>query len=55
MQQRWHVKHVEGFIKAQNRRKIKTLSAADINDYFGVIGRQNSLLVRRFGNILPPS
>lgn len=42
-QMRWYVKHVEGFIKAQNGRKIKTLSAADINDYFGVIGRQNRL------------
>ncbi len=42
-QQRWYVKHVEAFIKAQNRQKIRTLTAAEINSYFEEIGRQNKL------------
>ncbi len=42
-QQRWYVKHVETFIKAQNRQKIKTLTAAEISSYFEEIGRQSKL------------
>lgn len=42
-QRRWYVRHVEEFIRAQNGRKIKTLSGADISNYFDVIGRQNRL------------
>lgn len=37
---RWYVRHVEAFIKAQNGRKIKTLSADDLVQYFDVLGRQ---------------
>ncbi len=40
---RWYVKHIEAFIKAQNGRKIKTLSAEDVNQYFDMLGRQNRL------------
>ena len=40
---RWYVKRVEAFIKAHNGRKIKALTAADINRYFDVIGRQSWL------------
>jgi len=42
-QRRWQVKRVEAFIKAQNDRKIKTLSADEINRYFEMIGRRNRL------------
>ena len=42
-QRRWYVKRVETFIKAQNGRRIKTLSGADIAGYFEAIGRQNRL------------
>lgn len=42
-QRRWYVKRVEVFIKAQNGRRIKTLSGADIAGYFEAIGRQNRL------------
>jgi len=42
-QRRWYLKHVEEFIRAQNGHKIKTLSAAEINRYFEMIGRQNRL------------
>ncbi len=40
---RWYVKHIEYFIRAQNGRRIKTLTADDINHYFDVPGRQNQL------------
>ncbi|MEE9343726.1 MAG: hypothetical protein V3V12_08855 [Gammaproteobacteria bacterium] len=40
---RWYVKHIEYFIKAQKGRRIKTLTADDINHYFDVLGRQNQL------------
>ena len=42
-QRRWYVRRVEEFIKAQNGRKIKGLSGADIHQYFEMIGRQNRL------------
>ncbi len=42
-QRRWYVKRVEAFIKAQNGRKIKSLSGNDIVCYFEEIGRQNRL------------
>jgi hypothetical protein len=42
------VKHVEGFIKAQKGRKIKTLTAAEVNQYLEMIGRQNRLSGRQF-------
>jgi len=42
-QWRWYVKRVEAFIKAQNGRRIKTLSGDDIAGYFEAIGRQNRL------------
>lgn len=42
-QQRWYVKRVEEFIKAQNGTKIKSLSSPDIELYFETIGRQNRL------------
>lgn len=42
-QRRWYVKRVEDFIKTQNNRKIKSLSARDISQYFDMIGRQNKL------------
>lgn len=42
-QRRWYVKRVEDFIKAQNRRKIKHLSAGDIHGYFETLGRQSRL------------
>jgi len=41
--QRWYVKRVEDFIKAQNGQKIKALSGHDIDRYFEVIGRQQRL------------
>lgn len=40
---RWYVRHIEEFIKAQKGRKIKTLSADDITQYFDVLGRQTRL------------
>jgi hypothetical protein len=39
----WYVKRVEEFIRAQQGRKIKQLSGADIERYFEVIGRENRL------------
>lgn len=42
-QRRWYVKHVEAFIRAQNGRKIKTLSGSDLTAYFDVLGRENRL------------
>jgi hypothetical protein len=42
------VKHVEAFIKAQNGRKIKTLSGTDISTYLDVLGRENRLLGGQF-------
>ena len=42
-QRRWYVKHVEAFIKAQNGRKIKTLSGADVTGYLDVLGRQKEM------------
>lgn len=42
-QRRWQVKRVEDFIKAQNGRKIKTLSGAVIAGYLETIGRENRL------------
>ena len=47
-QRRWYVKRVEDFIKAQSGRKIKTLSAEEINRYFEMIGRQNLLMGWQF-------
>lgn len=47
-QRRWYVKHVEAFIKAQNGRKIKALSGADISTYLDVLGRENRLLGWQF-------
>lgn len=40
---RWYVKRVEEFIKAQNGRKIKTLTGPDLAQYFEMIGRENRL------------
>ncbi len=40
-QQRWYVKHVEAFIKAQNGRKIKALPGVEVSAYLGMLGRQN--------------
>ena len=40
-QRRWYVKRVEEFIKAHEGRKIKQLSASDIDRYLDVIGRKN--------------
>jgi hypothetical protein len=42
-QRGWYVKHVENFIKAQNGRRIKSLSGADLTAYLDVIGRENRL------------
>lgn len=42
-QRRWYVKRVEEFIKAHEGRKIKSLSGADIQRHFEVIGRQDRL------------
>jgi len=42
---RWYVKHIEAFIKAQNGRKIKTLSVDDVNQYFDMPGCQSGLVV----------
>lgn len=42
-QMRWYVKRVEEFIKAQNGRKIKTLSVRDVTLYLEMLGRQNRL------------
>ncbi len=42
-QRPWYVKRLEEFIKAQNGRKIKSLSARDITQYFETIGRKNRL------------
>jgi hypothetical protein len=37
------VKRVEGFIKAQNGHRIKSLSDSDITQYFETIGRHGRL------------
>lgn len=42
-QQRWYVKRVETFIKAQKGRRIKSLSSAEISAYLESIGRENRL------------
>ena len=42
-QRRWYVKHIEDFIKAQNGRRIKSLSRSDLTEYLEMIGRQNHL------------
>lgn len=42
-QRRWYVKHIETFIRAQNGRKIKTLTATDITQYLDMLGRQKRL------------
>jgi integron integrase len=40
---RWYVKRIEHFIKAQNGRKIKHLTAADIHAHFEALGRMSHL------------
>jgi integron integrase len=40
---RWYVKRLGDFIKAQNGRKIKQLTAADIHGYFERLGRERRL------------
>jgi len=42
-QMRWYARRVEEFIKAQNGRKIKALSAANVGRYFEMIGREKRL------------
>ncbi len=42
-QRRWYVRRVEEFIKAQNGRSIKSLSARDIDEYLDALGRQGRL------------
>lgn len=39
----WYVKHVEDFIRAQNRRKVKGLSGHDVSGYLAMLGRHNRL------------
>lgn len=51
-QRRWYVKRVEEFIKAQNGRKIKSLSGTDISQYLEMIGRQNRLSGWQFRQII---
>lgn len=48
-QRRWYVKHVEDFIRAQNGRKIKTLSGAKVGAYLDVLGRRPGLRGWQFG------
>lgn len=40
---RWYVKRVEDFIKAQNGRRIKSLSGPEITAYLETIGREKRL------------
>jgi integron integrase len=42
-QRRWYVKHIESFIKAHSDRKIKSLSALDLNNYLEMLGRKKRL------------
>ncbi|MFW5453642.1 integron integrase [Thioalkalivibrio sulfidiphilus] len=42
-QRRWYVRHVEAFIKAQNGRRIKSLSGDELSAYLEMIGRENRL------------
>jgi len=42
-QRPWYVKRLEGFIKLQNGRRIKSLSGKDITEYFEAIGRKSRL------------
>ena len=42
-QRRWYVKHIEAFIRAQNGRKIKSVTVADITRYFDMLGRNKRL------------
>ncbi len=39
----WYMSRAEEFIRAQNGRKIKSISGNDISQYFEAIGRQNRL------------
>lgn len=43
-----YVKHIDAFIKAQNGRKIKALSDAEVNAYRGRPGRRNRPDGRQF-------
>jgi len=40
---RWYVKRVEDFIRAQQGRKIKALSGAEVTEYLARIGLENRL------------
>ena len=42
-QRRWYVKRVEEFIRAQQGRKIKSLSGTEVAEYFTRLGRENRL------------
>ncbi|MEZ5541073.1 MAG: integron integrase [Pseudomonadota bacterium] len=42
-QRRWYVKRIEAFIKAQNGRRIKSLSGQEIATYLETLGRENRL------------
>jgi len=48
-QQRWYVKHVEDFIKAQNGRRIKTFSGPEMGAYLDVPSRRPGLRGWQFG------
>ncbi len=48
-QRLWYVKRVEDFIRAQNGRKIKSISVDAITQNFEGIGRQNHLPGWQFG------
>ena len=43
------MKHVEDFIRAQNGRKIKTLSGAEVGASLDVLGRRAGLCGWQFG------
>jgi len=49
---RWYVRRVEAFIRAQNGRKIKSLGAAEIAQYFETLGRQDRLQGWQFGQCI---
>jgi integron integrase len=51
-QRRWYVKRVEDFIRAQNGRKIKSLTAIEVNQYLEMLGRQNRLFGWQFGQCI---
>ncbi len=48
-QRRWTIKRVEAFIKTHSGHKIKSLTSQEVSGYLEMLGCENRLLGRQFG------